>query len=323
MRFIRTTIVGLVAFAAACGKDSTGPGTNQYAIAVQAGDQQFGVKNSQLADPFQVVVTDPATKIPESGVTVTWQIVQGSGAVLTSTTSTTNSNGVASVRLQLGDLGTYVVEASTAKLLGSPARFTAKAVNAPNIASVTPSVFKAGDTVTIAGANFSTTAEENIILFGGFRGKVVTATQTQLRVVVPLCVPERNGVLVQPLLGAVNGNQVTVTVTAGSTVSALQLARGEARLFTDPNELKCFAIPTNANVSLLFIPQNVSEIVGSLTTYELTGLTGNSTTITSVTPAHPTEDFASAWELQLRRRERDLLSNNPNLALRQHSALAP
>ncbi len=313
-----------LALAAACGGDGTGPTSSGYSLAVLGGDAQFGTRNASLQEALQVVVTSSTTDKVQSGVQVQWSIVEGSGATLTTLTSTTNSNGIASTQLKLGEqLGTYRVRATTAKLVGSPAEFTARAVNAPSMTSISPTSAKAGDTLTIVGANFSTSAAENAVLFSGFRGKVVSASTSQLRVIVPLCVPTRV-VSVVPMLGAVAGNNLPISVT-GSSASTLQLARGEVRAFRDPNELSCFHLPGGVSgLTLLLIPQNYSEVVGSTAKFEVAGLTGSSTSAFA-RPAPvvlPTTDAASAWEMHLRRRERVMGLGPVASARPQYAAVA-
>ena len=63
----------------------------------------------------------------------------------------------------------------------------------------------AGQTVTISGTGFSTTATDNIVRFGSAQGRVVSATSTQLSVIVPL--------------GAESG-RLTVQTQSGETRSA-------------------------------------------------------------------------------------------------------
>ncbi len=55
----------------------------------------------------------------------------------------------------------------------------------PTITSFSPTQAEVGATVTITGTNFSTTANDNIVYFGGARATVSTATATQLTVLVP------------------------------------------------------------------------------------------------------------------------------------------
>ncbi|MGQ0560364.1 MAG: IPT/TIG domain-containing protein [Gemmatimonadota bacterium] len=303
-------ILALAALLNACGGDSTGPDEDSSSIAAQTNEVYFGTRNSTLLEPLQAIVTDPVTKLPKRGVTVSWQVVEGTGT-LTAVTSVTDGSGVASMSVRLGNqLGTTVVAATVPKQVGSPARFMVRAVEVPSISSIAPPSARAGDTVTITGQNFSPVPAENVVLFSGFRGKVVSASATQLRAVVPLCVPSRT-VTVQPLLGAVAGHELSMEVT-GITSSVLELQRGEARTFSDPNELACFRLPGGvAGLSVLLVPQNFSEVIGSFTAIELSGLTGTGV-VASVTrkPSVAPSSAADAWELRLRRKERELLETS-------------
>jgi len=56
----------------------------------------------------------------------------------------------------------------------------------PVISSISPLSGPAGTTVTITGTNFSVTAANNIVFFGGVKANVISATPTVLRVTVPL-----------------------------------------------------------------------------------------------------------------------------------------
>ncbi|HUP90115.1 MAG TPA: IPT/TIG domain-containing protein, partial [Longimicrobiales bacterium] len=318
-KLLKVWLIGLC-LSAACGTSDggTGPAATTYNLAIQSGDAQFGTKSGALVEPLQVVLSDAVTKSPVSGVVVTWSIVEGTGASLSTTTSSTNSAGVASTLLTLGPVaGTYRVQATTAKIVGAAPRFTAHAVDVPSIASISQVSARAGDTVTIIGSNFSMTIDDNIVLFGGFRGKTVSATATQLRAVVPLCVPTR-AVGVQALLGAVSSNTVSLSVS-GSTASALSMLRGEVRVFTDPNELACFRLPGGIlGMSMLLVPQNYSEVVGSVTNIQVTGLTGSTTAASFAAPItllQPMLDVASAWEMHLRRNEQQM-SRGPVASLR-------
>ena len=55
----------------------------------------------------------------------------------------------------------------------------------PTITSFSPSSAEVGDAVTITGTNFSTTASDNIIYFGGIKATVNSATANSLNVTVP------------------------------------------------------------------------------------------------------------------------------------------
>ena len=298
----------VAAFGAACGDGGTGPGDNALNLAVQSGDQQFGAPSLPLADPLQVIVTDPISELPRENVTVTWTVVSGTGATLLPASTVTDANGVASTMLRLGSsLGDYIVEATAEGMSGSKPRFTARAVNPPSITNA-PAVTNVGDTIIITGANFSSQGDDNIVLFGGFRGKVVSATTTQLRVVVPICVPARM-VAVTALLGAVSGNSVNMEVR-GAATSSLQLARGEARTISDPAELACFRLPGGiSGYTVLLVPQNFSDVAGSRLGIQLAGLSGQAP-VASTTFAQrraTMTDVAGHFEMMLREREQKLI----------------
>lgn len=310
-------LAGMAALAA-CG-DGTGPAAGSVSVTARAGDAQFGTSGATLAEQLQVIVVDPSSKKVKSDVQVQWQIVEGSGAALTPTSSTTNSQGIASTSLRLGEqLGTYRVEATTEKISGSPASFTAKAVAVPVMTNVTPSSANAGDTVTIAGENFSTVAGDNIVTFGGFRGNVVSATATQLRALIPTCVPTRS-VPVKVSLGAVAGNQLNINVS-GTTATPLQMARGDTRVISEAAELACFRLPGGVSgLAFLLVPQNFSEVVGSLTGVQLAGLIPGSISVFTLDKPF-VRSTVEDLEWQLRLRERDLL-RGPGAALRPQGSV--
>jgi uncharacterized repeat protein (TIGR03803 family) len=79
--------------------------------------------------------------------------------------------------------GSYEVKVFTGALTGSTP------VGAPRIDSINPSTAAAGTQVTITGTNFSATATSNIVLFESAQATVVTASTTQLVVVVPPGLP--------------------------------------------------------------------------------------------------------------------------------------
>ncbi len=314
-----TLLVGL----AACGENGTGPDDDSVNVAVQSGDAQFGAP-SQVLDPLQVIVTDPVSEEPLENVTVTWQIVTGNGALVTPSQSTTDEEGVATAVLRLGSaLGNYEVEARASRMVGGPARFTARAVNPPAISGA-PQQVNVGDTITITGTNFSPQPGDNLVLFGGFRGQVVTASATQMRVVVPACVPART-VQLTTSLGAVASAPVTIQVN-GSTTTSLQLARGEVRTISDPAELGCFQLPGGIpGYSVLLIPQNASDVAGKLLPIQLAGLSGGNVSATIVaSPAlNTTTDVPLLFETKLRARERAIVERADAASLRpQPSASA-
>ncbi|HEY0306452.1 MAG TPA: IPT/TIG domain-containing protein [Longimicrobiales bacterium] len=305
-----------------CSENGTGPDDDRVSLAVQSGDGQFAAPGQTVLDPLQVIVTDPVSKDPLENVAVTWSVVSGNGAVVTPPTSNTNEDGVATATLQLGAaLGNYEVQASAANSVSGPARFVARAVNPPSISSA-PQQTDVGDTITIAGSNFSTQPDDNLVLFGGFRGRVISATATQLRAIVPTCVPART-VALTVSLGAVSSAPAIIQVN-GSTTSALQLARGEVRTISDPAELGCFQLPGGIpNYSVLLIPQNATDVAGRVLSVQLAGLTGGgvSTNLLGARTASATTDLPLTFETKLRTREREILARAHDPALRPQSSV--
>lgn len=91
-------------------------------IAIVSGDNQTGVINTALPNPFVVQVTSGGS--PLGNFPVTWQVTSGSGT-LSATTTTTGANGQASTTLTLGATpGPVTVTASVA---GSSVTFAATA----------------------------------------------------------------------------------------------------------------------------------------------------------------------------------------------------
>lgn len=139
----------------ACSDDlpsgpSPNPGAVASAITIEAGDGQNGKTLTPLGDPLQVRVIDESGD-GVAGITVTFAVVEG-GGTLSSTTATSNSQGVAAASLTLGsELGLHRVRASVAGLAGSPLTFTARAtvlvIEMRNIAFVGPN---GTDAVTVA-----------------------------------------------------------------------------------------------------------------------------------------------------------------------------
>jgi hypothetical protein len=299
--------IWLVALAA-CGGDVIDPADNAVTVAVQSGDDQFGTPSGVVLDPLQVVVTNPVSDEPMENISISWVVVSGSAAVVTPAQSTTDENGIATATLRLGSaLGTYEVEARANRMVGGPARFTAHAVNAPSITNA-PTITNVGDTITLTGTNFSPLPDDNLVLFGGFRGRVVSATATQLRVAVPLCVPARQ-VPLTASLGAISSPVITIEVR-GSTTTPLQIARGEVRAITDPAELACIQLPGGTtNYEALLIPQNVSDVASSLITIQLSGLSagGPQVNLLSRVRADVTTSVPLAFETRLRLREQQML----------------
>ncbi|HET9985412.1 MAG TPA: IPT/TIG domain-containing protein [Longimicrobiales bacterium] len=297
---------------AACGEPGpTTPRPRDLVIGVQGGDAQLGGPSAPVERPLQVVVRDVTKHAPVAGVTITWQVVEGAGALVTPS-STTDSTGVAQARLTLGPaLGTYRVQATFQGNITPPAEFSARAVTAATISAVSPATASAGDTITLSGENFSPGAQDDVVLFDGVRGVVASATDTRLRVVVPPCIPTRPDVKVVVRIGPLASAPATLSVT-GSGVPAPSLEPGQVVTTADPAALACARLPAgSAGATYLVVVQNATSVADRPMPFQLVGLVaGTGTTSAPVAPRAArrgvTRDAAADWELRLRERERRL-----------------
>ena len=91
----------------------------------------------------------------------------------------------------------------------------------PTITTFSPTSAEVGQTVTITGTNFSPTASENIVYFGGIRADVVSATSTQLTVIVP--VGASNGYITESVSNqsALSSRSFSVINTQLSSITSL------------------------------------------------------------------------------------------------------
>ncbi|HWA16317.1 MAG TPA: hypothetical protein VG817_07785 [Gemmatimonadales bacterium] len=106
----RFLLLALLVLAAACGSDDGNDETKTLEIAIHDGDGQSGTVGTALL-PYHVSVTDLEGN-PQDGVTVTWSVVSGGGAV-SEVTATTDGDGLTSAVATLGTTaGVQVVRAA-------------------------------------------------------------------------------------------------------------------------------------------------------------------------------------------------------------------
>jgi hypothetical protein len=176
--------------------------------------------------------------------------------------------GTAHIRSPAG--GGYEVKVFTGALAGGTP------VGAPRIDSINPSMAVAGTQLTISGANFSPTVTSNIVLFGSVQATVVSASSTQLVVVVPAGVP---------------AGPVSVTIRVGGQTSVpvnFQVSVPVAR--TAAARLNC--------LSLRFLPAIVS-FLGQNYTLALTSLADPSPPNGELFPQFDPLDFSHSSDFRL------------------------
>jgi hypothetical protein len=186
------------------------------------------------------------------------------------TTVTTDSTGSAEVRVRLGPSPGQVGVRARISDQQSAAQFKVFGVDQPTLASITPTSAAGGDTVTLAGANFSPVAIQDVVLFSGIRGRVVSASAASLRVVVPRCLPTRS-VDVHVQLGAVaSEDTLAFSVTGGGVPTALQV--GQVLDVADDEGLECHLLSGGLGVSYLALVYSGSTVGAARHPFSLTAL---------------------------------------------------
>ncbi len=306
---MRTAAALLLVVIAACG-ESTGPDRHDYTISLASGDRQFGAVGNELPEPLVVKVTNAGE--PAEDVKLEWKVVQGSGATVMPVSGGSDSHGMARAHVRLGpSTGVYRIEARLSGATGSPVVFEAEAISPAVVESVSPNPVSAGDTLTIKGRDFVADASRISALFDGVPGTTLSASATELRVIVPPCIPTRQ-VKLTIAVRTVQSDPRPLDVI-GSSAAPIELVAGEVRTFSDPEELACMRLPGGQPGSAyLAVLQNVHSTRGMDLPMQLVGLTDQPPTVASLSLGTFTEtqaraegeDIASEWELKLRRRER-------------------
>ena len=175
-----------------------------YALLQTSGDLQSGKVGANLASPFVVTVNDTNGN-PVSGTSVTFAVAGvptgATGTLLSVTNATSDTNGLASSTLKVGNLiGNYTITATSSNLLYSPVSFTAIGTTNPTqlvIISVN------GGLDPNAGTGFSVMVQSQ---FQGTPQNVLTNTAVTLSI--------SNGV------GTLGGT-LTGTILAGDNVAMI------------------------------------------------------------------------------------------------------
>jgi hypothetical protein len=298
-------LLALTVAATGCGRSPSGPAQKRVALGIVGDPIIYAAAGGSPTDLLRVVAVEEGTNVPVPDLEVRWQVTQGS-ATLTQSTSTTDDDGVAATSAQPAPLGAYQVRASAANMAGSAPIIEVRVVAVPIINSVEPAVAAPGAEVVVQGSSFSSTAVENAVYFDGIRGTVLTGSSTQLRVVVPSCLPARSVNVVAGLGGVLSTPRpMTTTGTTGSTLS---LQPGQVRTLADPAELACVRLPgTPGGALYLFTAHNASSTTAPAMPFELRALApGAPLAAVRLQELEGRVPYAEAWEAALRDRERAL-----------------
>jgi hypothetical protein len=110
----------------ACNSDDDYDASVPTNMVLDKGDAQVGDAGAALPESLSVLVTNLKGD-PVEGVTVTWQVLTGGGAV-SNATSVTSASGIAQSRFVLGaTVGEQQAMALSGSLAGSPITFTVTA----------------------------------------------------------------------------------------------------------------------------------------------------------------------------------------------------
>jgi hypothetical protein len=213
-----------------------------------------------------IVQSSDGVTVPRARVR--WTVSQGAGAVLSDSVTVSDGNGRAEVSLVLGPAaGEHRVTATLVAATDASVQFTATATAPPSLASVTPTTFGGGDTLALAGANLSSTADVEI---GGAPAAVVSGNATALTVIAPVCLPA-GAVSVRALVAGAPSNALNATYQASA--GPLALAVGQYASI-DPAQLgSCATFPNAgpAGAEYLLAPQSVSTNLGVSASYRMQG----------------------------------------------------
>jgi len=284
-------------------------------IVIGGGDGQFGVVGSQLPTPLRVVVRTAANGQPREGVGVLWDVVQGGATLVGVTTTVSDSTGSTEIRVRLGTSpGQVSVRARVSEQPNVSAEFGLFGVNRPTLTDLTPFATPAGDTVTLTGTSFSPVPDQNVVLFSGVRGRVVAATPTTLRVVVPRCLPAVD-LSVSMQLGAVaSADTLPLSVTGGTVLESLDV--GDMIDVADDAGFECFGLPDGGGATYLTLVYSASTVGAARHAYQLTALPSTGAVPAPTRPIadargpeamDPARDLQAAWDQRLRAAEADLV----------------
>jgi hypothetical protein len=280
--------------------------TSTFEVVIGSGDGQFAVVGTQLPSPLRVVVRSAATGQPRRGATILWDVVSGGATLVGATTVVTDSTGSAEVRVRLGPSPGEVGVRARLSEQTSTAQFKAFGVDRPTLDSITPMSGAPGDTVTLSGTNFSPVPLQDVVLFSGIRGRVVSATGSSLRVVVPRCLPARY-VDVHVQLGSVaSEDSLTFSVVSNGAPTALQV--GQVLDVADDEGLECHLLSGGVGVSYLALVYSGSTVGAARHPFSLTALSSAGGQLpvapspprSTAPPVEAPRDLQSAWDQTVR-----------------------
>jgi IPT/TIG domain len=317
-------LLTLPLLASACKSDPSGPELPPLEAVVAEGDGQFGTLGQILPTRLRVLVRAVGSGKPQKEAAVLWTVEGGDASFTTSAATITDSTGSAFATVRLGGTaGEVVIRATVTERQTAQATFHLFAVDRPVLESLSSGEADVGDTLTLTGLNFSPTPGQNVVLFSGVRGAVVTSSPTQLSVEVPRCIPTRT-VDVSVQLGALASESRTLSVVGNGEKTLL--APGEVLDITDAAGLQCVRLAGGGDVRYLAIVSSASTVGAAQHGFQLTGLAdAGSSRVSAPVAARAARSATSSggggvpsaawrWERTLRRWEAELVRDRPVLS---------
>ena len=288
--------------AAGCVDGPLGPDDGAVLVDPLVAPVQFTAPASPPPDAPRVVVRRSADLAPVVDREVVWSAGEGTGVRLAAPASRTDSAGIASVALELGtSRGRYVVRARVGSVSTDFERWV---VDPPLLDSV-PTRARPGDTVIVRGRNFSPVAEHDVVRFGNVRAVVTRATETELRVEVPPCLPS-GPAAVRVGLGLQSSLSRSMQIEA--TAPAVAIDVGEALVLDGAGQgaVACRRLPAG---SYLLVLAATGAVRGSRYWARVGTVAPPPTALVPFAdPAPPAApDRQARWDAELRAREDRLL----------------
>lgn len=227
-----------------------------YRLAVVSGDGQVGPAGGVLPQPLGVVVRDAAGR-PVKAAVVVFRIERGAvaGAAMLDSLAVTDGAGIASAELRLGaQAGVVEVSAFPMGAEDRGVTLRATAASGPDITGVLPSTVGPGDTLIIGGRGFA--GASSVVEFGTARVRAAAGSATELRVVVPDCLP--TGATAVRVLSS-SAWTAPRSIQYAARRRALSLRPYEAAVLGASELGSCVSLATDTGAEYIVIPQFASR----------------------------------------------------------------
>ncbi|MHB1192604.1 MAG: hypothetical protein ACYC6F_06105 [Longimicrobiales bacterium] len=233
--------IALLPFLTSCGDGPADPMLPELEVVVAGGDGQYGTAGQRLPSPLQAAVRRLDTGAPQEGVTVRWTVESGDASLVTTSVGTTDAQGLVSATVQLGStVGPAKIRLTVEEQAAATVAFQVFLAERPVLSSLGAQAARGGDTLRVRGSGFSPTPDQNVVLFSGIRGRVVSSVSGEMAVEVPRCLPART-VQVTAQLGELVSAGLPLAVADGGHTPAF--VPGDAVDVEDAAGFGCVRLP--------------------------------------------------------------------------------